>query len=666
MGADTPAILKTAEDSGTEMDLDFYLSHELEGDRLAAAGQVSQAAEAYTQALSLNPKATWVAAKRNLLQAGAGKHRGDSTLKTLNLFLPYYTPQDCERADELRYCLDRNLECGLFAKIVLLVDDDSEVPDGNPRLSVLRLDRRPTYLDWVRESRRRCPGQISVLANSDICFDDSIGRLLEIFESEPNAFIALSRFDMEGETLTPHSDPHWSQDTWAFIPTGPDIQMNDQRLDVPLGVPRCDNKIAYVFATEGYCVFNPFPFVRSIHVHETNLRYYNKKGDRRVIGGVAMVHPGKTLSTPAKLDFEVWSQRSDQATGVKLNRTLENWASEAKEAAKPRPVWMAHDGDWQYPAVTERHAFHHMRAILTDAQRSTNAVYLGFPFATLVDLHMQVGTDHPRTVALQSKLDELTPRLKSYERVVTVAQHIRARECAHLFANAGVTDLFWSHSTIGQRSFPGHANMRVSPFPLFPVQQVVRGEDDLHRTRRWLFSFVGARAPKHYLTQCRNHIIDLLADDPRGKVTSRDGWHYEKIVYHAQVFEKVPHTEDGLVNDAHSNDFREIMDQTIFALCPSGSGPNTIRLWESMVNGAIPVILSDTWAPPGDPALWEAGTLRCAETPQAIAALPDRLAAIAADQQRLVEMRIAVQELKRRYGPDSFVTDVVGIFVDQT
>ena len=206
--------------------------------------------------------------------------------------------------------------------------------------------------------------------------------------------------------------------------------------------------------------------------------------------------------------------------------------------------------------------------------------------------------------------------------------------------------------------------MRLHAFPLYPVQQAPRGPEDVDRKRQYLFSFVGARAPAHYMTEARNHIIDLLADDPRGKVVGRDGWHYEKVVYEAQVYEKVSTAEQGLVNDSHSKDFSAVMDETVFALCPSGSGPNSIRLWEAMLNGAIPVILSDRWLAPGDPALWEAASLRCDETPEAIAALPDRLEAIAAEPGRLKEMRAALLELVRRYGPDGFVGDVLDAFGD--
>ena len=44
--------------------------------------------------------------------------------------------------------------------------------------------------------------------------------------------------------------------------------------------------------------------------------------------------------------------------------------------------------------------------------------------------------------------------------------------------------------------------------------------------------------------------------------------------------------------------YNNILSDSIFSLCPSGTGPNTIRLWESMAIGVIPVIFSDDWIPP--------------------------------------------------------------------
>ena len=39
--------------------------------------------------------------------------------------------------------------------------------------------------------------------------------------------------------------------------------------------------------------------------------------------------------------------------------------------------------------------------------------------------------------------------------------------------------------------------------------------------------------------------------------------------------------------------YSEILGNTKYSLCPRGTGPSTIRLWESLAMGSVPVIVSD-------------------------------------------------------------------------
>ena len=47
-------------------------------------------------------------------------------------------------------------------------------------------------------------------------------------------------------------------------------------------------------------------------------------------------------------------------------------------------------------------------------------------------------------------------------------------------------------------------------------------------------------------------------------------------------------------------------------LCPRGGGPSTLRLFETMMLGRSPVIISDQWVPPAGPR-WEEFSVRVAE-----------------------------------------------------
>jgi hypothetical protein len=175
--------------------------------------------------------------------------------------------------------------------------------------------------------------------------------------------------------------------------------------------------------------------------------------------------------------------------------------------------------------------------------------------------------------------------------------------------------------------------------------------------RRWLYSFQGVYRPELYLTPVRKWILSL---PPRAdaQLESRREWHFEQAVYREQVhgepFDAGRHAE----LNAEASSYAEALQQSVFALCPSGSGPNSIRLWESLGYGAIPVILADSLALPGDPELWRQAALMVQETPEAVAALPLQLEALRQQPNQLAKMQKAGRQLWQLYGLPNFVADL--------
>jgi hypothetical protein len=304
---------------------------------------------------------------------------------------------------------------------------------------------------------------------------------------------------------------------------------------------------------------------------------------------------------------------------------------------------------WQQPNVTEYTA---AQALLVTAPDLCHH-YAAFPWATWIDRARRGCPPESPTLNTPSASG---PR-------VTVCQHIWALEHLELFRRAGITDLFWSHAIQGVSQISG---IRLHPFPLYPVRCATHPPTAPLQPpiqRPLLYSFQGAYAPGLYLTPVRDWLLEL-PPRPDAQLERRQEWHYEQAVYREQVqgqpADAVRHAQLSAEADAYAT----TLQRSCFALCPSGSGPNSIRLWEALGYGSIPVILSDQLQLPGHVELWQAAALMVPETQAAVAALPSQLESLASDPQRLLAMQQAGQQLWRRYGLNGFVDDVVDLLRD--
>jgi hypothetical protein len=58
--------------------------------------------------------------------------------------------------------------------------------------------------------------------------------------------------------------------------------------------------------------------------------------------------------------------------------------------------------------------------------------------------------------------------------------------------------------------------------------------------------------------------------------------------------------------------FAETLFRSKFVLCPRGHGTSSIRLFETLAAGRVPVVISDGWTPPSGPS-WESIVVRWSE-----------------------------------------------------
>ena len=301
---------------------------------------------------------------------------------------------------------------------------------------------------------------------------------------------------------------------------------------------------------------------------------------------------------------------------------------------------------WQFPCRTEAVAFDaHARLACAGVSPGALHCYVGLPWATWLD-KQRVDTEQTQvTLTLQvlgvrlSGLRHALQALGINLRVHTVCQHIRARDLFGVWHRLGVTDLWWSHAMEADVRRSTESDLRIHPWSLYAVnaedpqrrEGLAPGKDPAER--QLLASFVGVHLA-HYLSDVRLRLRSL-AEAPGFYVrVTEDRWHFEDVVYGHQVqgdpLEQTYKVDDSVI------DYNRLLCDSIFALCPAGAGPNSLRLWEALATGAIPVLLGPQPALPAGGTLaqidWEGIVLRVPE--DAVEELPRLLRALSVDELR--------------------------------
>lgn len=613
----------------------------------------------------------------------------------INVFFPYYQCGDKDRQKEIDLCLKKNAENQLIDRLFVVIDDGCECPFNGSNIEIIHIGKRLTYKYWIELTQQYCQSGVTILCNADIYFNDTLPIVNQVLSSE-KSFIALSRWELLGKSLSKHPDPHWSQDTWAMR-VGEDLSPSFMhQLDFPMGVPRCDNKIAYLFATQGWKVFNPIDYLVSVHVHETQMRTYHKKLDDRILGGVAYVYPASSVSEESTLDFDIWTKRTSKINKVAINKAMEKWIKEAEQenstkVAEPKggknlhfqkasstellkalensdtlfkegsnfevlvhgsntiyknaynfkqplklekaqyndnpsfcnvaglipPVLKTYVNQigikasspedlnfWQYPCATEKQAYENHLAIrhgehVNAASNEVN-IYLPLPWATYVDKKdfPEPYLDRIKTlVAMYKKLAELNGFIL---KVHSVCQHIHWARMLEKAEWLGITDFHLSHKDSKSESDQKEVGttLALHGWPLIAVNYVTPDRSEgMERKpmneRKLLASFIGAHMP-HYRDDSRIKLFEAAKECGRDDVFVDLGneWHFNKLVYEEQVLNR--EVEAHHIDEHHQKTFRynSILSDSKFSLCPEGAGPNTLRFWESIAVGSIPVIFS--------------------------------------------------------------------------
>jgi hypothetical protein len=253
-----------------------------------------------------------------------------------------------------------------------------------------------------------------------------------------------------------------------------------------------------------------------------------------------------------------------------------------------------HNLHWQYPVISEKVVF---------IQQKDNENYIGLPWATIIDLIMD-----KQKVNIRGLLQDLLLKIDKNRKYITFCQHIYFIKIIPILHYLNIKTLYTSHKIKGKNNIN---KILIKPAPLYAVNIENKKRNDvfneinlfkinleekyklLNDKKDLFYSFIGNYNNKYYLTNIRKKILKMEHHE-KAFVKSIDGWHFENIVYQEQIKHKKVNDTQKKEHNSNTKMYNLFLLRSRFSLCPSGSGPNSIRLWESLALGSIPVLLADT------------------------------------------------------------------------
>jgi hypothetical protein len=253
---------------------------------------------------------------------------------------------------------------------------------------------------------------------------------------------------------------------------------------------------------------------------------------------------------------------------------------------------------WQYPVITEKVFYE---------QNKNDELYFAFPWATLIDK----GYDLDRMFHILKSL------FKFKDNLYTCCQHIHFRKLRNIWRNLGIKTVYISHKCINEDYLD---DIQLKPCPLYAVNIEDTSRNNIFKNvnlfnvkRKYLFSFMGGYQRTNYLSDIRLKIFNLKKNIKSNCFIQYTGdWHFNCDVYSQKQNIKGELTEDKS-HKTKRNMYNILLVSSRYTLAPSGSGPNSIRFWEALGSGAIPVLLADTLELPKH-ELWNKSIVRIPES----------------------------------------------------
>jgi len=184
--------------------------------------------------------------------------------------------------------------------------------------------------------------------------------------------------------------------------------------------------------------------------------------------------------------------------------------------------------------------------------RSSDFTIVDFNWASYINSYGIAKTQ----VMVDSHLDRLTSS--------TIAVFI----CQHIM----VESICWGRSVV----FTPHCTENSRTMPIAHYACKYTSPHSLLSNRKTLCSFMGS-GDTHV---CRREISNYLDLVPNSVFINTGSWYYDEP------------------DEELSQRYSALLGDSVISLCPRGTGPSTIRIWEALASGSSPLIISDSLSLP--------------------------------------------------------------------
>jgi len=483
------------------------------------------------------------------------------------VFLQWYLDESTEW-DRFK-CILKNIDNEHIDKIHIFYEKNSEdnlksKPAHWEKVSTSPIEERLTYKYWIDYSSKHYPEYIKILTNSDIYLLDSI-KILKSCKFDDTKMYALTRKDQtkDGDIVNSKElykensieiNHIYSQDCWIFKDNLKNI--NKINTNLFLGYENCDRILKNNLVYSNIDFVNLYPDIFCVHI-----------------------------------DY----RESKRRPSYSLNFEQEN------------VILLTKDMKWQHPATTEKDAY--IKHLYMNSQDPSN-IYIGFPWASLIDNATVYGKDTEDVFDTLTKAELNIQKIED-KNIHTVCQHIHWDRIIPICKKLRITDLYVSHY---KKETSNIENIRIHPWKLTASNFKHSNMQYNLYDKKYLFSFIGSVTIAHKSQiryQLKDYCENLKSEKYPFIYELTDKWFYQKYVFDYQT-KNMPWTyQDNQILESQQKRYNEILSNSIFSLCPEGAGPNTLRVWESLSVGVIPVIYSDTWEPPKlNKYEWESFSIR--------------------------------------------------------